>query len=96
MNVDAGRSWSEMKVGDKIRVLRIPDGLEDDERMQTKSLFGLCIGQVFPIVGIVPVPEINSELLELHVGSVVGQPAYMHSIWIERELVDVVEVSVAD
>jgi hypothetical protein len=85
-----------MKIGDKIRVLRLPDGLEDDERMQTKSLFELCLGQVFPIAGIVPVPEIDSELLELHVGSVVGQSAYMHSIWIERELVEVVEFNVGD
>jgi hypothetical protein len=59
-------------------------------------LFDLCLGKVFSIVGIVPVPEIDSELLELHVGPVVGQPAYMHSIWIEPELVEVVEVNVGD
>ena len=82
-----------MKTGDKIRIVRLPDGLKDDDEFQTKSLFEGCLGRTFPIVGIQPVPEIGSELLELQVGEVVGEPAYMHSIWIERDFVEVVEVS---
>jgi hypothetical protein len=78
-----------MKVGDKIRILRLPEGLCDDERLQTRSLFELCLGRTFPIAGIQPVPEIDSELLELKV----GETAYMHSIWIEREFVEIVEAS---
>jgi hypothetical protein len=79
-----------MKIGDTIRLVRLPDGLENDE---TKSLFEVCPGRVFPVVGIVPVPEIGSELLELHVGEVVGKPPYMHSIWIESEFVAAIEGS---
>jgi hypothetical protein len=79
-----------MKIGDEIRILGIPDRLADDGTMQTKSLFELCLGRVFPIVGIVPVVETGGELLELEVGEVLGQLAFAHSIWIESELVELV------
>jgi hypothetical protein len=46
-----------MKVGDKIRIVKLPEGLVDDERMQTQSLFEQCLGRVFPTRGIVPVVE---------------------------------------
>jgi len=71
-----------MKIGDRIKVVAIP-ALE----AETKAIFELCVGRIFPILGIVPVPEIGTELLELHVGEVVGKPPYMHSIWIEKEFV---------
>jgi hypothetical protein len=68
-----------MNIGDRIKVVRTPSGLEGE----TKAIFELCVGRTFPIFGVIPVPEINSELLELEVGEVVGEPAFMHSIWIE-------------
>jgi hypothetical protein len=80
-----------MKIGDKIRIVTIPEGLKDDERMQTRSLFELCLGRTFPIVGIQPVPEIGSELLEIQVGELVGKHPYLHSIRIEQEFVEVVQ-----
>jgi hypothetical protein len=82
-----------MKVGAKIRIVKLPEGLVDDERLQTKSLFELCLGRVFPIKGIVPVVETGGELLELHVGKVLGKSAFVHSIWIESELVELVKSS---
>ena len=81
-----------MKIGDSVTVVEIPDGLEGE----TKSIFELCVGRTFPIFGIVPVPEIGGELLELHVGEVVGKPAYMHSIWIEKDFVTTVDPSATD
>lgn len=81
-----------MKIGDSILVVGVPDGLE----AETKSLFELCVGRTFPIFGIVPVPEIGSELLELHVGELAGKPPYMHSIWIEKELVTSADPSAID
>ncbi len=82
-----------MKVGDKIRIVKLPDGLVDDREFQTKSLFKLCLGRVFPIREIVPVVETGGELLGLQVGEVLGKLAVMHSIWIESELVELVESS---
>jgi hypothetical protein len=71
-----------MKTGDRTKVVATP-ALEGE----TKAIFELCVGRIFPVIGIVPVPEIGSELLELEVGEVVGEPAYVHSIWIEKEFV---------
>ena len=71
-----------MKIGEYIKVIGVPDGLDSE----TRRLFKLCLGRTFPIVGVVAVPETGGELLELHVGEVVGKPKYMHSIWIEKEL----------
>jgi hypothetical protein len=84
-----------MKIGNKVRVVKIPDGLVDDEKFQTKSLFELCLGRVFPIRGIVPVVETGGllVLLELHVGRVLGKLAVEHSIWIESECVEFVRKS---
>lgn len=71
-----------MKIGDKIRVIKIPGALPDDE-LGTKSLFERCLNRTFPVVGL------RDQLLELHVGEIVGEPSYMHSIWIEREFVEI-------
>jgi hypothetical protein len=84
-----------MKVGDKVRVTRVPSikGLRDVEHLPSKTVFERCIGRVFPIIAITPTPENGSVLLELHVGEVMDEPAYMHSVWIEPECVELVGIS---
>ena len=74
-----------MKIGDKVRLLTVPPGLPQDE-LKTQSLFELCMGRVFPIVGF------QGDMLELEVGEVLGQEPCMNSIWIEPEFVEVVEI----
>ena len=74
-----------MKIGDKVRVVGLPSSLPDDD-MGTKALFQDCVNRIFPVVGIVA--TIKGRLIELEVGEVRGQPAYMHSIWIEEECVE--------
>lgn len=49
--------------------------------MGTQELFDACVGRTFSIAGI------DNGLLELHVGEVVGEESYMHSIWIEASCV---------
>jgi len=73
-----------MKVGDKVRVVRIPEVLPDDT-MGTRALFELCLNRDFAIAGF------QDGLLELEIGEVLGKPDYMHSVWIEREYVERVE-----
>lgn len=75
-----------MKIGDKIRVLKAPPVLPEGES-RTGTVFALCVGRIFPIVGF------QNDLLELEVGEVVHEPSYMHSIWIEPEFVEIVEAS---
>lgn len=53
--------------------------------MRTRPLFELCLGQTFPIVGL------QGRLLELEVGEVLGQKAFMTSIWIEPEFVEFID-----
>ena len=74
---------SPMKIGDSVRLVTIPPGLPEGE-IGTKSLFELCIGRVFPIVGL------HGHLLELEVGEVLGREPCMDSIWIEPEHVEMV------
>jgi hypothetical protein len=52
--------------------------------LPTKRIFDLCLGRIFPIAGF------QGHLLELEVGHVVGEPAYVQSIWIEPEFIEFV------
>jgi hypothetical protein len=72
-----------VKIGDEVRVVTIPSRLPEDE-MNTRSLFELCVGRVFPIVGF------QGDLVELEVGEVLGKEPYMDSVWIEPEHIEVI------
>jgi hypothetical protein len=65
-----------MKIGNRVVVVSIPAELPSG--MGTQELFEKCLGRTFPIVGFN-----DYGLVELEVGHVVGEPPYMHSIWIE-------------
>jgi hypothetical protein len=64
-----------MKIGDLVVVIGVPSALPDG--MGTRELFAKCLGRTFAIVGF------ENGLVELEVGEVLGEPSYMHSIWIE-------------
>lgn len=74
-----------MKVGDLVRVVKVPPGLRDSQDLQTRALFELCLGRIFPIA------DIQDKLIELHVGETVAEPSYMHSIYIESEYLEAVK-----
>jgi len=73
-----------MKIGDKVRVERMPDGVPPDNK-QLQALFQKCLGKTFPIV------NFDGPLVELHVGEVVGKPAEYHQIWLGPDHVKRVE-----
>ena len=81
-----------MKIGDKVRVIGIPEDLPDNE-MQTKQIFELCLGRVFPIEDLKQVEGLPYELVELLVGEVVGEADYLHSIYIEPEFIELVDTT---
>jgi hypothetical protein len=68
-----------MKIGERVEVIAVPTSLPSG--MGIQALFGACVGRVFSIAGT------DNGLLELHVGEVVGERSYMHSIWIEASCV---------
>jgi hypothetical protein len=73
-----------MKPGDLIRVIRIPEGVQDSEEFNTRSTLQQCVGRVFPIMGF------NEGFVQIDVGKVVGRPYHMESIWIEPDCVELV------
>ena len=73
-----------VEVGCRVRVVASPPDLPDDD-LRTRDLFDRCVGREFAVVSTM------GSLLELEVGDVVGEPAHMHSIWVEADLVTRVE-----
>ena len=73
-----------MKPGDLVRVVAIPPRLPDSA--ETKLVFERCIGHTFPMVDITAHGHVERE-----VGEVVGVAAYLHSIWIEPECLELVQ-----
>ena len=56
-----------MKVGDRVRLIGLPPGLEDFPDMPTKSTFQRCIGNEFSVTAI------NEDgRAELPIGSITG------------------------
>ena len=72
-----------MKIDDKVRVMKVPDGVPPDNQVMT--LFRGCVGKTFPIV------KIDDGLVELHVGEAFGKPAEFHQIWLESAQLKLVE-----
>jgi hypothetical protein len=63
-----------MKIG-VVVITGVPSALPGG--MGTRELFEKCLGRTFAIAGF------ENGLVELEVGEVLGEPSYMHSIWIE-------------
>ena len=76
---------NSMKPGDPVRVVRVPDSVQDSERFKTRSILERCVGRIFPIIGFN-----KYGLIQIDIGEVVNKPAYIESIWIEPECVELV------
>jgi hypothetical protein len=82
----ARRQRSRFKAGDRVRVIRVPPGLDDKAVIGTPRVFGAALGKTFRV------QEISEHgLLELHLresgreAKRLGDGA--HIIWIEPEFV---------
>lgn len=78
-----------MKAGDRVKLIGIPTDLKDDEELHTRSLFEKCLGKTFLIADMVTVEGLSRQLAKLDVGHVLGKPAYMDSITVEQEFLQV-------
>lgn len=72
-----------IEVGSKVRVLSIPDGLEDYPDFPTKSTFIKCVGREFVITGFN-----NVGMAEIDIESVNGSVG--ETIWIEPQFLELV------
>ena len=69
-----------MKIGDKVRVVGIPQDLPDDPVMNTRAVFEKCLGRTFLI------ESFAGKRVELMVGKVTGNS--LESIFIEPEFLE--------
>ena len=72
-----------MKVGSKVRLVGVPDGLEDYPDFPTKSTFERCIGHDFVIGGFNEV-----GMAELDIESVTGSVG--ETIWVEPRFLELI------
>jgi hypothetical protein len=61
-----------MKPGDTVKLIGIPPNLQDDEDLQTHTLFQRCLGQSFLVVAVETVEDVESPLARLDMGHVSG------------------------
>jgi hypothetical protein len=59
-----------------------PPDLFDSDELQTATLFRLCLGKTFPI------REMLDGMAALDVGEILGEPSYMHRIYVEPEFLE--------
>lgn len=72
-----------MKVGSKVRLVGVPDGLEDYPDLPTKSTFERCVGHDFVIEGFN-----EFGMAELDIQSVTGSVG--ETIWVEPRLLELI------
>lgn len=72
-----------MKVGDKVKVTRIPQDLPPDSGA-LRTLFKGCLGKTFQI------EAFDEELAELHVGEAFGEAKEKHRIWVPQDYLKLV------
>jgi hypothetical protein len=72
-----------MKIGSKVRLIGIPDGLEDYPDFPTKSTFERCVGHEFVVAGFNEV-----GMAELGIQSVTGSEG--EKIWVETRFLELI------
>jgi hypothetical protein len=72
-----------IRIGSKVRLIGIPDGLEDYPDFPTKSTFEKCIGREFVVAGFNDV-----GMAEIGIQSVTGSMG--EKIWIEQKFLELI------
>jgi hypothetical protein len=73
-----------MEIGQQVRIIKVPDGVEDGPEFKTKTLIERCLGEIFPVMGF------NGDLLALDVGELNGLAPYLETVYIEPSCVELV------
>lgn len=69
-----------MKVGDTVKLIGVPPNTYDDQELQTRTLFGNCLGKCFVVKGIEFADENTRLVVHLDVGEVVGEECYAFNL----------------
>jgi len=73
-----------VKLGSRVRLIGVPDGLEDYPDLPTKSIFAKCVGHDFIVQGFNKV-----GMAELEITSVTGKVG--ETIWVEKRFLKVIK-----
>ena len=76
-----------MKSRDTVKIIGIPPNVLDDE-LQTRTLFEKCLGHSFVIAAVESIDGVPFPLARIDVGHVVGKAPCEHTIWVEREYLE--------
>ena len=77
-----------MKTGDRVKLKGIPPDVRDKDDVQTRTLFEKCLGQTFVVADVESFDGVPFPLAKLDVGHVVGKQPWEHTIWVEREYLE--------
>jgi hypothetical protein len=77
-----------MKSGDTAKFIGIPPNVRDDGELQTRTLFEKCLGHSFVIAGVESFDGVPFPLARIDVGHVIGKESWEHTIWVEREYLE--------
>jgi len=77
-----------MKAGDTAKLIAIPPDAHDDGQLQTRTLFEKCLGQSFVISAVESFDGVPFPLARIDVGHVVGKQAWEHTVWVERQYLE--------
>jgi len=86
-----------MKVGDKIRLVRVPQAVKDDGKFRTRTILTECLGHIFTLRGfqgedgMAQVSRGRNCWLELEMGEAI--PGSLDTIWVEPDCVELVRRS---
>ena len=75
-----------MKPGDTAELIGIPPNVRAE--LQTRTLFETCLGQSFVIAAVESFDGVPFPLARIDVGSVIGKEPWEHTIWVEREYLE--------
>ena len=77
-----------MKPGATVKLTGIPANVRNDEELQTRALFEKCLGQSFVIAAVESFEGVPFPLARIDVGQVIGKEPWEHTIWVEREYLE--------
>jgi hypothetical protein len=77
-----------VKAGDIVKLIGIPPNLQDDEDLQTRTLFEKCLGQSFVVVAVETNEGVSSPSVRLDVGHVLREEPWNHTMWVEPEYLE--------
>ena len=86
-----------MKVGSKIRLVRVPSAVKDDGEFKTRTMLSKCVGRIFTIKGFQDEEGMTATLgsqncwLELDMGEAI--PGSTDTIWVEPDCVELLRRS---